>query len=209
MALFSLDSKFMRFVDQLVDVVLLNLLWLVCCLPIITIGASTVAAYRVSMRMLDSEEGYIAKSFFKAFRANFVQGTMLWLLNAAAMYALYLDWQIILKSANPSIILILVSILSTVFIFCVFIYSYPLTSRYENTLKRILENSLIISVRYFVKTLILILVLALEVCLFMWNRPMQIIGALVGPMILIYTVSGISKRIFQKIDSDNASRGEQ
>ena len=59
------------------------------------------------------------------------------------------------------------------------------------------------------KTLILILVLALEVCLFMWNRPMQIIGVLVGPMILIYTASGISKRIFQKIDSDNASRGEQ
>ena len=117
MAIFSLDSKFMRFVDQLVDVVILNLLWLVCCLPIITIGASTVAAYRVSMRMIDSEEGYIAKSFFRSFRANFVQGTLLWLLNAAAVYALYLDWQIVLKSANPSIILVLVSILSTVFVF--------------------------------------------------------------------------------------------
>jgi uncharacterized membrane protein YesL len=199
----------MRLADQLVDVALLNLLWLVCCLPIITIGASTVAAYRVSMRMIDSEEGYIVKSFFKAFRANFVQGTFLWLLNAAALYALYLDWQIVSKSSDPSIILILVSILSTVFIFCVFIYSYPLTARYENTLKKMLENSLIMSVRYFVKTLILILVLALEVALFMWNLPMQIAGVIIGPMILIYTVSGISKGIFQKIDSDNASNGEQ
>jgi uncharacterized membrane protein YesL len=115
----------------------------------------------------------------------------------------------VIKSPNPSIFLIIVSILSTVFVFCAFIYSYPLTARYENTLKRILENSLIISVRYYAKTLILILVLLLEIGLFMWNLPMQIVGALIGPMILIYTVSGISKRIFQKIDSDNASRGEQ
>lgn len=209
MALFSVDSKFMRFVEQLVDILLLNFLWLVCCLPLVTIGASTVAAYSVAMRMLDSEEGYIAKNFFRAFRANFAQGTVLWLLNAAAAYALYIDWQIVLKSPNPSIPVIIVSIISSVFVFCAFIYAYPLTARYENSLRRIFENSLRICVRYFGKTFILILVLLLEVGLFMWNVPMLIIGALVGPMILIYTASGISKRIFQSIDSENASRGEQ
>lgn len=202
MALFSLDSKFMCFMDRLFDVLLLNLLWLVFCLPVITIGAATVAAYSVAFPMIDDEEGYIAKHFLKAFKSNFRQGTILWLLNAAALYALYIDWQIVLASENPSIIFIIVSILSTVFIFCAFVYAYPQTARYDNSVKRILENSIRISFRFFGKTGILIVVLTLEVGLFVWNTPMLIFGALVGPMMIFYTISGISKRIFEKLDDE-------
>jgi Predicted integral membrane protein len=208
MSIFSPDSKFMLFMGRLADVLFLNLLWLVCCLPLVTVGASTVAACYVTQKMVDEEEFHIARTFFKAFKENFRRGTILWLLNAAALYALYLDWQIVTKSSAPSVPLILVSILSAVFVFCAFIYSYPLLARYENTLKRTMENSIRICFRYFGKTAILIVVLLLEIGLFSWDEVMLVIGALVGPMILIYTVSGVSKRIFQQIDKDNGTRGE-
>jgi uncharacterized membrane protein YesL len=200
MAIFSHGSRFMRFMEQLLDVLLLNLLWFAFCIPLVTIGASTVAAYRVALKMIDDEESHPAKSFLKAFKDNFRQGTALWILNAVALYALYIEWQIILKSPNPSVFFVIIGILSSAFIFCTFVYAYPQTARYENKLRYILRNSFRISIRYWAKTLILILTLAIEVVIFIWNLPMQIAGGLVGPMILLYTISGISKRIFQDIE---------
>jgi uncharacterized membrane protein YesL len=200
MALFSMDSKFMRFVGQLVDVLVLNLLWLAFSLPLVTVGASTVAACSVAMKMLDGEEGYVARSFVKAFRANIRQGTVIWLLNAAAAYALWLDWQIVLAADNPSVALMIASIVSTAFAFCAFVYAYPITARYENTVVRILSNSVRLCVRYFGRTMLLVAVVALEIALFIWSVPMMVAGILVGPAILLYTASGIAKRIFQRLE---------
>lgn len=201
MALFSIDSKFMRFVGQLADILLLNLLWFAFCIPVVTIGASTVAAYSVAMKMLDDEEGYIARSFLKAFKANFAQGTVIWLLNAVAIYALYIDWQIVIKSADPSFLLIVISIVTTAFVFFAFVYAYPITARYENSTGKILGNSVKLCFRYPGKTFILLIVVVLEAGLFIWNTPMLIAGILVGPMILVYTIGGIAKRIFLSLES--------
>jgi uncharacterized membrane protein YesL len=207
MGLFSPDSRLVRFLERFADVLILNLLWLAFSLPIVTIGASTVAAYSVALKMVDDEECYIARSFVKAFKSNFRQGTLLWVLNAAGLYALYLDWQIVTKAQEPSVFLAVAGIISAVFVFCAFVYAYPLTARYDNSLGNMIRNSFKITFRYFVKTLILIVVLTLEIVVFMWNRTMAFFGLIVGPMILIYTVSGISKRIFQDIDRKKAASG--
>jgi uncharacterized membrane protein YesL len=203
----TMDSKPMVFVGRLVDLLLLNLLWLAFCLPVVTIGASTAAAHYVCLKMVDDEEGRIARSFVKAFKDNFKRGSLLWLMNAAAFYALYIDWQLVTKADSPSLPLIIASLLSAAFVFCAFIYSYPLIARYENSLMNSLRNSFRICFRYFGRTLVLVLVLLLEIGLFSWNSTMLVLGALFGPMILIYTVSGISKRIFQDIDRKNAVEG--
>jgi uncharacterized membrane protein YesL len=202
---FGENSKLMGFISRLVDVLWLNLLWLACCLPIVTIGASTVAAYSVCLRMVDNEEGYVARDFFKAFKANFRQGTALWFLTAVAIYVLYLDWQIVTKQSDPSVVAIAVSIVSTVIAFCTFIYAYPLIARYRNTVVRTISNSARICVRYVGRTFILVLLLAIEVALFSWNGAMIVIGVLIGPIILIYTVAGVSKRIFGAIDRESAN----
>ncbi len=208
MSLFGMDSGFMRFAGRLADVLLLNLLWLAFCLPLVTVGASTAAAYCVALKMVDDEEGPIARSFVKAFKDNLKRGTALWLLNAAALYALYLDWQIVVGSSDPPVLAMIAGILSAAFVFCSFIYSYPLIARYENSLKNSMRNSIRISYRYFAKTLVLVLVAALEIALFSWNETMILFGVAVGPMILVYTVSGVSKRIFQDIDRKNGADGQ-
>jgi uncharacterized membrane protein YesL len=204
---FHENGKLAGFISRLVDVLWLNLLWLACCLPIVTIGASTVAAHSVCLKMVDGEEGYIARDFFKAFKANFLQGTVLWLINAAAVYSLYLDWQIVTKAGDPSVILIVVSIVWSVVVFIAFIYSYPLIARYRNTVVKTISNSTRISLRFFGRSIVLALVLLLEIGLFSWNEVMIVIGALIGPMILIYTVAGISKGIFKVIDRESGERG--
>jgi uncharacterized membrane protein YesL len=164
-----------------------------------------VAAHDVCLRMVDDVEGRVVRTFFRAFRAALAQGTVLWLLNAAAAYALFLDWQIVVKSDSPSIFLIIVSIVSTAFVFFAFLYAYPQVARYRTTVRRALMNSISISSRYILRTLLLVVLLALEIGLFWWNLVMIVIGVAIGPMILIYTVSGISRRIFRDIEGSGGS----
>ena len=75
-----IDNPIMRGMGRLADFIILNLLWVVCSIPIITIGASTTALYTVMMKLVKNEEGYIAKGFLKAFKENFKQSTIMWII---------------------------------------------------------------------------------------------------------------------------------
>ena len=71
MKLFSVDSPVYKFLSKFLDVVKLNFLWIIFSIPIVTVGASTVAAMSVGLKMVDDEEGYIGKTFLKAFKGVF------------------------------------------------------------------------------------------------------------------------------------------
>ena len=207
MALFNMNSGFWRFVNRALDVLLLNLLWLLFSLPIITIGASTCAAFYVTMKMVDEEEGYVARMFVKAFKENFKQGTIMWLFTAPCIYADYLIWQLVIKGDGINFIVIVGAILYTAVIALVILYSYPLVARYKNSLSNIIKNAFGVSMLYFKRTLFLLFLVALEVAIIFWNRYTLIAGAFIGPEFIIYTISGIAKRIFQKIERNNETPG--
>ena len=75
-----MDNVVTRALTKICDMICLNVIWLICCIPIVTIGASTTALYSVLLKMVKNEEGYIFRSFFKAFKENFRQSTVIWLL---------------------------------------------------------------------------------------------------------------------------------
>lgn len=72
--LFSLDSGLYKFMSRLFDMLKLNAMWILCSIPIVTIGASTTAAFTITLKMVDEEEGYIAGPFLKEFKANLFKG---------------------------------------------------------------------------------------------------------------------------------------
>ena len=76
--IFSTDSKLFRGLEKAVNVVYLNVLWLIFSIPLITIGASTTAMFSVMMKMGRDREGYIFKDFWKSFKENFKQATIIW-----------------------------------------------------------------------------------------------------------------------------------
>lgn len=202
-----MNSGFWRFVNRALDVLLLNLLWIVFSLPVITIGASTCAAFYVTMKMVDEEEGYVARMFVKAFKENFKQGTLMWLFTAPCIYADYLIWQLVIKGDGINFIVIVGAILYTAIIALVILYSYPLIARYKNSLRNIIKNAFGVSMLYFKRTLFLLFLVALEVAIIFWNRYTLIAGAFIGPEFIIYTISAIAKRIFQKIEKSNETPG--
>jgi len=154
---FNLESPAMVFLGRLADLLWLNILYIICCIPIITIGAATTSLYYVTMKMVADEEGYITKSFFKAFKDNFIKATIVWLLAIVALVIIILDFRIIYSMEETVgkivfVILCMVCVIYTI----VMIYIFPLLAKFENTIRHSLKNALLIGIRHFPLTLLLL-----------------------------------------------------
>jgi len=205
MKLFSIDSPLYKFFSRLWDIIQLNFLWLICSLPIVTFGASTAAAFSVTLKMIDDAEGYVAPAFFKAFHANLKKGIPIGLIFLVCGYGLYLYTQVYLIVEDYRIILLILGIIAALVFFLTFLYAFPLLARYENGIFQTLGNSYRIATRFFLKTLMLVVLIALETALFMWNKILIIIGLLIAPACIMLTISGFAMQFFRAIEKEPGS----
>lgn len=202
MKIFSIDSPIYRFFTRLWDMIKLNFIWLICSLPIVTLGASTAAAFSVTLKMVDDTEGYVVSDFFKAFRSNLKKGIPLGLIFVICSYGLYLYTQLFLVFESYKTVMLIVGIVAGLVYFMLFIYAFPLLARYENSIFKTLGNSYRIATRYFLRTLLLAVIIAIEVALFMWNQILIFIGLLIAPACIMLTISGFAIRFFREIEKE-------
>lgn len=184
---------------RVVNVFLLNFLWIIFSIPLVTIGASSCAAFYVCMKIVDDNEVHVFKDFLKAFKTNFKQGTLLWAFTAPCIYALCLMWPLI-KDGEGNFITITGAVVFTVIVIFALLYSYPMIARYENNLKKIIRNSIGISFQYFKKTIILVVILAAELIVFYLIKNYMILLLLLAPEFFIYTISFFAKGIFNDLE---------
>ena len=152
--LFSMDNPLMKAMSTAADLLILNLLTLVCCLPLVTIGPALTALYEVVIRTVRGEECYTVKPFFRAFAANFKRGVLLSLILLAAGGFLYFDYLAALVYIPP----MRVGILAIgVIVFAVSLYVFALQARYENSFANTVKNAAALSVAYFPRTLVMVL----------------------------------------------------
>ena len=97
------DSWIMRILTRIFDLIILNLLFIICSLPVITIGTSLSALYSVTLKMVRNEEGYIVRGFFKAYKENLKQSMIIWIPTALCGVFLYADFRILHLSAAGSL----------------------------------------------------------------------------------------------------------
>ena len=83
------QSKVYRAVETFGNIFALNIIFVLCCIPVVTIGASLTALYSVSMKMAKNEEGPIWKSFIAAFKSNFKRATFAWIYVILALVVMY------------------------------------------------------------------------------------------------------------------------
>lgn len=145
--IFDLDSPVMRFLSRMADLMILNLVIVVCCLPIITIGASITAMHYVMLKIARGEDGYIVKDFFKSFKLNFKQSTVIWLimLLLIAVFAgdyLILNYGGIEFPKGMGMALAVVAVL----VFIVSTYIFPVLARFDNSIKNTIKNGCMMSI---------------------------------------------------------------
>ncbi len=156
---FNPDNIFFRFMSRISDLMILNFLWIICSIPIVTIGASTTALYDVTLKLVDEAEGYLFKGFFKSFKQNFRKATIIWIsiLFIFSVIGVNLAFWIKLKSVTGYIA---VSVM--VFIFFLFIltevYVFPILSNFNGTIKDTFKKSCILSLRYLPYSLAILLI---------------------------------------------------
>lgn len=202
MKFFSVDGPIYKFMSSFMQVFLLNLCFLVTSIPIVTIGASIVSMYDVMMRMVNNEEGYVVKQYFKAFKNNWKQGIPLGILNLIAVYAVYLDFALFNALEDPPIWVLIAGMLSAFYFLMIFLYAYPQVARYQNKLWIIMRNSFRIAIKYFGWTVLMIVIAALEIALFSWNVTLMFLGLLIGPGCVIYTLSAFMMIVFRKLEKE-------
>ena len=203
MRIFSLEGPLYQFMNRFWDLIKLNFIWLIFSLPIVTIGAATLAAYTVTMKMIDDEEEGIFKTFFKAFKSNWKQGTQMGFIHLAVVYFLYLNLEFLDKLEKAPVFFLIAAMVIGFLGLLYLTYAFPLCARYQNTLHKTLKNSAAIAMKYFVQTLILWMVVGLLIFFFLFNTTLLYFGLLFGPTAIIFTISGVSRKLFEMIEKDN------
>ena len=144
--MFSPDSKFMEIFGRITDLVLLNLLFMITCLPIFTIGAATTALYTMCFQLMREEYSGIIKTYFKAFRDNFKQATLLWMLLVLiigpGLYYFYVLFSLDSLLRYLGFLFAILGLLSAM----TASYVFPWISQFENNTAQALRNALILSV---------------------------------------------------------------
>ncbi len=202
MGIFNVDGPVYRTITRFWDLVKLSFFWFVCSLPVLTFGPATVAAFTICLKMTEDKEGYIVKPFFAAFKKNLKGGIPLGLLFLGAMYSIYLDTQCFKAFEDMSVYFLIAGIIVGFVIYLSFVYAFALMARYENKVIATIKNSYNISVRYFLRTLLLLIVLAIELIIIFWNYYTIIIGVVIGPGLIIYTISTMAMRFFREIEKE-------
>ena len=153
--LFSPDSRFMRYMTRIADLMILNLLFLLTSIPIFTIGASLTALYTVCFRLGTDREGSTARDYFAAFKENFAQATplflllLLWLLGTGGMavwFYLMAGWMHYLFVPFAVLFVVVVLVGS---------YVFPLLSRFDNRNTLTLKNAALLSLGYLPRSLVI------------------------------------------------------
>lgn len=166
-----LRTGFVNTLTFLGDIVILNLLFLVCSIPVITIGAAAAACYAGVCRTLQKREtGLVYKAFFADFRAAFRQSTAAWLLELLVLAILAGDlWFAVVYSEPDNTFFLVFAIIVGVGVLMASLWFYPLVARFQNTLGRQVKNAFLLAFAQFPRTL-----LALVMWLAMFALPLLV-----------------------------------
>ena len=194
--LFDYEHPILRFLSKISDLFVLNLITLLLCLPIVTIGASITAAHYTALK-LHRGESYVFQSFWKSFRENFKQSTIIWLLFVVFIVVEYLAF-ITLSNGNGEGQMMQGWVLATaVFGVCTMLWAFPLQSKFVNPIGRTISTAFIMTFKHLFRT---ILILALFVFPFLLSAKWFPAILLFGFSVPIYFSVMIYNRLFQKME---------
>lgn len=156
--LFNPDNKFFVFMGRVADLTILNLLCIICCLPVITAGASITAMFYVTMKIVRNEDTYIIRGFFHSFKQNLKQGIIIHIIMVLLAIFLFIDvtftYQMRPEGTLFTVLFYFFLVLAAIYLM-VFIYIYPLLAKFYNPVKYTFRNALLMSIRHFPSTLIM------------------------------------------------------
>ena len=158
MNIFNSDGWFSRFFGTLGDIIIVNILFILCSIPIVTMGASMSAMYFTLLKkQRTGENGGVVKLFFKGFKDNFKQSTISWLLFLLISFIFTLDFNLFGKGGpQENKLMYYTSVVLMILTCFIAIYLFPVISAFKNTLKNLLLQSIYLAAKNFIFTIVII-----------------------------------------------------
>ncbi len=209
-----IDNPIMRGMGRLADFIILNLLWVVCSIPIITIGASTTALYTVMLKLVKNEEGYIAKGFLKAFKENFKQSTIIWIIFLLISIVFVVDFASIkLMSDKIGGILQILFLFMGALLTAWMVYAFALQARFVNTVKNTLKNAMILVFAKLPFTVLIVLLTVGPVLMTFLTVRTLVIGVMVwffaGVSLVAWLNSYLLRFVFKKLEEGGEQESQK
>ena len=197
------DSPLMIFLSNLTDIVVLNVLCFICCLPIITVGPAVTAMHYITLKIARDEEIYVLRDYMKAFKENFKQSILAWLVFLVITAVFFLDY-VILKDMGLENTKVFLMIIGAIYLLICFtmMYVFPLMARFENPLKQTVKNAFLMSILHIFKTVIMAVIYAIPFALLPLHYNVLMFFLLVGLSGPAYFNSFIWKSIFKKYEPE-------
>ena len=211
MKFFQMDSPLMNFLNKAADLMWLNILALICCIPIVTAGASFTALHYVALKIVRNEESYITRGFLKSFKQNFKQATAIWLILLLAMLLLAGDFYIIFYSGMEFNVVIKVIIMAAIVLVAfVATFVFPLLAKFDNTVKQTIKNAFFMSIMQLPKTILMIVMNLAPIVLAMFSYKAFPIVFMFGLAVPASSSAMLYDKVFQKLeDKILEASGEQ
>ena len=191
------------FINTLCNFVALNLVFLITCLPVITIGTALSSLYYVTLREARGEYGYLVRTYLREFKNNFKKGTIafaiLFLIGAILLFNIAFWFG---TGTMPATILTGVLIAAMIGWFLIFTYTFPLIGRFENSTKQTLKNAFGLAMSNMKATFTLIVIDAFVFFLCLFLSPMKLIMVLFGFAFTAYCQSFVFKKVFEPYETE-------
>lgn len=198
------DSRIMSFLAKLGDMFILNVLYLVCCIPVITIGAATTALYYNTLKMAENRESYVWREFLRTFKENFKQATIIWMIILVIGVVLVGDFLVMggIGSQALASVTAIVVIVVGVFLILTAVYVFPVLARFDNSVLNIMKYALLMAIRHLPSTVVILAIHSVPLLLAFASLEAFIRGLL---PVLLFTVSILAyfeSKLFSRIFSN-------
>jgi len=193
----SMEHPILDRMNTITDFIILNMVFLISCLPVITIGPAAAALYQITLREVRKEHGYLIRTFFQYFREMFLQGISAFLLFAGvltvAAYALAF-WHTF--STFMGTVAFMLTFMLTIAVLCALIYVFPLMARFQNRFLQTVKNSFLFAAANPGSTAVLLLLRVAAAGLLYLVPVMRIFMMVAGFSLMAYVDSLIFTRLF-------------
>lgn len=195
------DNGFFGFMNKLSDIIFLNLIFLLTCLPIVTIGVALVSLHTVTLKMAKGQEGYVVRGYLKAFRANLKQGLLVGIPLEIILVVLVVDARFLLYSTESYRDMgLMVTVIALVFLVLIMQYLFPLMARYDNSIKNTICNAALLVISKLPYTILLLIIVIIPVVL-VYITPYALIYVLFAGVSVCALLQGkILNHVFGKVE---------
>jgi len=208
--LFNLDSPIMKVLGTLADMCLLNIMTIICCLPVFTAGASITAMHYVLLKMVRNEEGYVWKDFWKSFKENFWQGMAIGSILLIFVAFFLVDCYIFKGMVETvSVPMLAVAGAFALFLYMIYLYVFPLLAHFHNTVLGTIKNAFFVGVMAFPQTILMMIATALPFVLVYQYAQIIPLIVMFGFTAPAYFCAWMYSKTFKKIEPKTEEKTQE